>query len=368
MKKSVKKELVKIDEDVKSYMSVLEALDKDDKKHTNSRVSNEDIIKLSNRKKQLQKDLDLLEILGKDQYNKTDKDATVMSKPAHNLMAYNSQIAVDSKYKFILATDISTNGHDLDQLHNMATKSKEIVDNPNMIVTADKGYYSSKEIKKCVDNAIETIVPLRNTATKKKIQNSKFSKNQFTYDKIQDCYTCPNNQELKKIEKQYLRNGRMLDVYRISSSFCKVCPLKKNCLSDVTPNKQVYRWEHDDIIDNYTTKMNTKRAKEIVKKRGSIVEHPFGTIKRTLGWDHFLVRSKKKVLGENALIMFTYNFKRLLNLIGIALKVVFSYKKQRFNPNKQRYRGTYLDVWSLFGLFFRNIFIFTKFSKKDEIF
>ncbi|WP_416385436.1 hypothetical protein [Sulfurimonas sp.] len=31
------------------------------------------------------------------------------------------------------------------------------------------------------------------------------------------------------------------------------------------------------------------------------------------------MRSKKKVAGENALIMFTYNFKRLLNLIGIAL-------------------------------------------------
>ncbi|MEA3384733.1 MAG: hypothetical protein U9Q20_08720, partial [Campylobacterota bacterium] len=47
--------------------------------------------------------------------------------------------------------------------------------------------------------------------------------------------------------------------------------------------------------------------------------HPFGTIKRTLGWDHFLVRSKEKVLGENTLIMFTYNFRRLLNLIGIPL-------------------------------------------------
>jgi len=31
------------------------------------------------------------------------------------------------------------------------------------------------------------------------------------------------------------------------------------------------------------------------------------------------VRTKKKVLGENSLIMFTYNFRRLLNLIGIAL-------------------------------------------------
>ncbi len=109
------------------------------------------------------------------------------------MTAYNSQIAVDDRYKFIVATDISTNGHDLDQLHNMAVKSKEIVNNPNMIITADKGYYSSKEIKKCIEDGIETIVLLRNTATKKKIKDSKFSKNQFTYDKIQDCYICPNN-------------------------------------------------------------------------------------------------------------------------------------------------------------------------------
>jgi len=65
--------------------------------------------------------------------------------------------------------------------------------------------------------------------------------------------------------------------------------------------------------------MQSHKAKEMIKKRGSIVEHPFGTIKRNLGWEHYLVRGKEKVSGENALIMFTYNFKRLLNLIGIAL-------------------------------------------------
>jgi len=75
--------------------------------------------------------------------------------------------------------------------------------------------------------------------------------------------------------------------------------------------------------------MQTQESKDIVKKRGSIVEHPFGTIKRTLGWDHFLVRGKEKVSGENALIMFTYNFKRLLNLIGITLfkKLILAIKE-----------------------------------------
>jgi len=319
MKKTLKKDLAKIDEDIKNYMTVLDTLDKEDKNDSNLKISKEDIEKLAEKKEKVQKDLELLETLGKEQFNKTDHDATSMSKPAHNLMAYNAQIAVDHKYKFIIATDISTNGHDLDQLHNMAIKTKEIAQNPDMIITADKGYYSTREIKKCIEDGIETIIPPRCTAANKKIKCARFSKNQFTYDKEQDCYICPNNQQLKKIEKQYERNGRMLDVYRISSTYCKVCPLKQNCLSDVTPNKQMYRWEHEAIIDDYVEKMKTPQAKKIVKMRGAIAEHPFGTIKRTLGWDHFLVRSKKKVLGENALIMFTYNFKRLLNLIGIAL-------------------------------------------------
>ncbi len=318
MKKTVKKDIVKINEDIKNYMTILETTDKENSE-VNLNISKEDIDKLKDKKERFQKDLDLLESLGKEQHNKTDKDASVMSKPAHNLMAYNSQIAVDNTFKFIVTTDISTNGHDLDQLHNMATKTKEIIDNPNMIFTADKGYYSSVEIKKCVDDGINTIVPLRNTATKKKIKDGRFSKNQFTYNHKDDCYICPNNQILANSNTQYKRGNRMLDVYRLSSKLCKVCPFKSSCLSDRTNYKQMYRWEHESIIDTYTTKMNTKEAKDIVKKRGSIVEHPFGTIKRTLGWDHFLVRSKKKVLGENALIMFTYNFRRLLNLIGIVL-------------------------------------------------
>ena len=136
-----------------------------------------------------------------------------------------------------------------------------------MKFTADKGYYSSVEIKKCVDDGIETIVPLRNTATKKKIKDGKFSKNQFKYDKEKDCYICPNNQILANSKTQYKRNNRMLDVYKLSSKLCKACPLKSSCLSDKTFYKQMYRWEFESIIDDYTIKMNTDEAKDIVKKK-----------------------------------------------------------------------------------------------------
>jgi len=124
MKKTVKNDIAKIDKEINSYMELLDSVDKEDK-NTNIKLSVDDIKNLKTKKEQLQKDIDLLESLGKNQHNKTDKDANVMSKPAHNLMAYNSQIAVDDTFKFIVATDISLNGHDLDQLHNMAVKSKE---------------------------------------------------------------------------------------------------------------------------------------------------------------------------------------------------------------------------------------------------
>ena len=50
--------------------------------------------------------------------------------------------------------------------------------------------------------------------------------------------------------------------------------------------------------------------------RQSIVEHPFGTIKRNWGYTYTLLRSKKKVKGEIALIGLCYNFKRAMNIIG----------------------------------------------------
>ncbi len=161
----------------------------------------------------------------------------------------------------------------------------------------------------------------------------------------------------------------MLDVYRISSRNCKVCPLKQNCLSDKVNNKQMYRWEHEDIIDNYVEKMKTPQAKKIIKLRGSIVEHPFGTIKRTLGWNHFLVIGKKKVLGENALIMFTYNFKRLLNLIGLALfkKLCIAIKEGNLSQIREEIAAYILLSRFYLAYFMENIF-YLQISNKNVIF
>ena len=52
------------------------------------------------------------------------------------------------------------------------------------------------------------------------------------------------------------------------------------------------------------------------KQRRCIVEHPFGTVKRTLGYSFFLRRQIDNVDAEAASMFIAYNFKRLLSMFS----------------------------------------------------
>ncbi len=318
-KKGVQKDLKAIDEKIEQYLETMAFADAKEKKERSLQPPITTLSKLKERKERLDRDLALLEEMGVTQYNRTDPDAKNMVKPAHNLMAYNSQIVVDDTFKFIVATEVSSQNNDSSKLHQMAMKTKEITNNDTMVIVGDTGYYSTKELAKCEADNIEVVAAIPN---KEKAQNDRgfYRHSDFIYDEKNDCYTCPNQQTLSKSKTVITKaNGTRTVVYRAGSKICKACPLRDNCIPEKTAYKRVMRSEYSDVVHRHKVKMQTKKAKKLIKKRGSIVEHPFGTIKQQLGWSHYLVRGIKKVSGENALIMFTYNFRRLLNLIGIAL-------------------------------------------------
>ena len=363
MQSTIKKDLLKIEQEIEDYLQALEYADKESNPSNIIKKLPKDLRKLKYKQEELSNNLKLLEDMDKTQYNRTDPDASLMRKPSHNLMAYNSQIVVDEKFKFIVATDISSQGSDLKQLHHMAQLTKENLNIDTLEIVADTGYDSAKEIKKCTD---ENIIPIVARAKKQQPNKNKYSRDKFIYNKEDDCYLCPNNQQLikSKIVREKLEKKEIQ--YQSSSKVCKTCILKDECIPKKTTYKKLWRWEHEDIIEIHSEKMQTKEAKAIIKKRGSIVEHPFGTIKRTLGWNHFLVRSKKKVAGENALIMFTYNFKRLLNLIGVHLfQKLMTAIKEGDNLNKIREEiAKYIaDSWYIMTYFFKKIII----MKKDTV-
>jgi hypothetical protein len=118
MKKGAKRELKKVEESIEEYFTALEYSDSEPSSATPVSKLPRDLEKLQTKKQKLESDIALPETLTKEQYNRTDPDATLMSKPAHNLMACNSRIAVDGKYKFIVATDVTSEGSDKQELYH----------------------------------------------------------------------------------------------------------------------------------------------------------------------------------------------------------------------------------------------------------
>ena len=62
----------------------------------------------------------------------------------------------------------------------------------------------------------------------------------------------------------------------------------------------------------------TEGHNDIYKQRRCIVEHPFGTIKRQLGYTFFLRRGTENVDAECASMFIAYNLKRLVGMLSVA--------------------------------------------------
>ena len=102
--------------------------------------------------------------------------------------------------------------------------------------------------------------------------------------------------------------------YRARVKDCRHCSLQPQCTKSASPRK-ISRWVHQDRIDNMNKLM--KKRPDLMLIRKQTVEHPFGTIKCWMGMTHLLTRRFKNVRTEMNLHILAYNFKRMLNIMGI---------------------------------------------------
>ncbi len=70
----------------------------------------------------------------------------------------------------------------------------------------------------------------------------------------------------------------------------------------------------EEAIEKYKTGLKSSLSKKKIKERKSIVEHVFGTMKRMMGKNHFILCGKEKVQIEFDLYAMAYNLKRLKNV------------------------------------------------------
>ena len=75
------------------------------------------------------------------------------------------------------------------------------------------------------------------------------------------------------------------------------------------------RLKDEAVVERMAVRV--KANPELMKKRKTMVEHPFGSIKHWSNQGHFLMRGLKKVKAEFSLSTLVYNMRRVMNIVGV---------------------------------------------------
>jgi transposase len=273
-----------------------------------------------------QAELERLEKSGEAQLSRTDPDARLLSKRGQVVAGYNVQIAVDDKHKLIVASEVVNDGNDTGQLYKMAKAAKEELGVETLTVLVDTGYYNSNALKACEDDGIVTYVPPPDRTGRLKAKG-RITHEEFVYDAEADAYRCPNGKLLTPTEGRKINTGGRVEIRYVSrKADCDACPLRLRCVTEKTPTRTVQRWEHEDVLDRLRARM--KAADAPMRRRAELAEHPYGTLKCRAGYQHFLVRGFEKVRGEWGLMALSYNFTRVLNIIGVDGLIAYFAKRR----------------------------------------
>lgn len=186
----------------------------------------------------------------KDQYNFTDPESRIMKTSKGFDQCYNGQAAVNDD---MIIVGAYSNAHANDKqefIPTINTVPNELGEITNAV--ADTGYYSEMNV---LDSQKQDITPIISVSREK--------------------------------HNSYL----------------------KNILNYKPPSTKT-----SSVLEKMTRKLNSKKGKEIYKKRKQTVEPVFGIIKEVLGFRRFSLRGEFETDCEWSLVCTAYNLKRLFKL------------------------------------------------------
>jgi transposase len=194
----------------------------------------------------------------KDQVNLTDEESRIMPASGGGFkQAYNAQAAVDTETMLIVATHVTQQSNDKQQMRPALESLAALPVGLGKVTTiiADSGYYSEANVQECETKGIVPYIAV-----------DRQSHNQPLWDR-----------------------------------FVEPPPLPVNA----------------DAVTRMKHRLKTAAGKAIYAIRKSTVEPAFGVIKAAIGFNQFLLRGFTAVNGEWDLISIAWNIKRLHTLRNI---------------------------------------------------
>lgn len=194
-----------------------------------------------------------------------------------------------------------------------------------------------KEVRRKVSDGNEPKGPTESIYGTAEEMMERAKEGYFVRDPERNFVYCPNGEILR--QKCIRKNG---NIRYANKNACRHCPNRNKCYKGRNEWKEIdftkdclekpckdwlkeegkeadtevvsrgkYHYETKKVV-RFFLKADRKKTAE----RMCISEHPFGTIKRAMGFSYFLLRGIRKVTGEFALMCLGYNIKRSKNLLG----------------------------------------------------
>jgi transposase len=300
-----------LEDSIKRYLVELDRADRDATAVLPGRVAHlkEKVAKVKEQMRALEAIGEQMKTSKDGQISLTDPDARSMATSGRGtgIVGYNVQTAVEAKHHLIVAHEVTNVGSDRAHLVKMAEAAREALGREDLTAIADRGYYSSAQLKACEDAGIAPVVP--KPITSNSAAGGRYEKWDFTYLSKRDAYRCPAGEyAIHRFASEM--NGLMIHKYW--SSACPRCALRSKCTT--SDYRRLMRWEHEAVLERMQARLEHDPTLMTVRRR--TVEHPFGTIKAWMGATHFLCRRLPRVSAEMSLHVLAYNLKRVMKIMG----------------------------------------------------
>ena len=255
---------------------------------------------------------------GQERINGTDPDCKIMKGRHGSHAGYNGQIVTDDTHGLIVSTDASTSRNDLNELSKQINNAEQTLEKPCKNVCADAGYSSLNDITPLIQEGKTVVVP-NNKQAQKKPKENRFDRDAFSYDPVEDTYTCPEKNELYRAN---ISTDKSRIEYRMKvPSACRNCVHFGVCTNS-NSGRRLYRKIHEQNKELLEKIYDSKEGQLLYAKRKMRVEHPFGHIKNNLAARSFLLRGIEGVNAELSLLGTCFNITRMITIMGGAQALV----------------------------------------------
>lgn len=307
--KKIQQHISYIEEKIEAYNKELAEADGDKKE-----LIQEQIKEQQSRKEgyeQLEKEL---KASGESQISLSDPDSRQLVTGNNTVeVGYNIQATVDAENKIHLDYQVS-NQSDKKAMGNMVARSKSILRTSSFTALFDKGYHSGNAVARCHQMGVEVLVAIPAKPPSAQAVNPAYRTEKFNYDEENNHYMCPEGKVLKTKGVWYQKNGYRSQYYKTTA--CKTCAVKDLCTKAIINGRVIERSEYTLNLER--NKAAIENNPRLYKQRQAIVEHPFGTMKRSWGYDHVMTKKgMKRASADVGFIFIAYNLKRIISLIGL---------------------------------------------------